>query len=282
MRHAGAIAAALLLCGCVPIVLSKGYLQSSRQNVPDVVPSFIEVGRTAIADVLLTLGEPDSVAADESWVAYVSRYRESGGGAVLLVGAGPTGGALGGVSEQMLYRRLVVRFDAGGTVMAATAESKRCTDSDFVLGTSVIPAAPCFDEKSRDLVVQDIERGLAAAGESGVVVYDGAEWLPTHQRGLLAVTDTAVHFIAEDGRERAHETGARFAFADLERAEVRRKFFASGDAGRPRVVLLRGGEILGSFTLLADQGDDEYRVQAAARLLAGRLEAARRQGPGPR
>lgn len=276
MKRLVIIAFALLMTACIPIVLSKGYLQQSRQNVPDAVPSFIEAGRTTMADVVLALGEPDSVAMDESWLAYVSRYREGGGGAVLLVAAGYSAGAIGGVSEKMLNRRLVVRFDADGTVMAATLDTTRCSDSEVVFGTTTAPSAPCFDVESRDLVVQDLQRRLMAAGESNLVVHDRAEWLPTHERGLLAVSDRAVHFIPETVQSATRQPDVRFALTDIARAEMRQKLFRSGDAGRPQVVLLRGDEILGNFVLLADPGDDEKRTRAAAKLIDQRLAAVHR------
>lgn len=276
MTRAGVVALALLMTGCIPVVMSEGYLRQSRQNVPDEVPSFIETGRTTMADVVLALGEPDTVAANESWLAYVSRYRESGGGAVLLVGAGYTGGALGGVSEQMLYRRLIVRFDTVGTVTAAELDTRRCRDSDVVFGTSAFASPPCFDVESRDLVIQDIEQCLAAAGESSLVVYDRAEWLPTHEHGLLAVSDTAVHFVPKTGKGPLEPAGVRLALADVERAEVRQKNFGFGDAVRPQVLLLRGDAALGSFVLLAHAGDDILRTRDAGKLIRQRLEAAHR------
>jgi len=158
MRVVGVLVLALATGGCIiPVIHGTGYESQSRQNVPDAVPAFIESGNATVADVLLALGDPDAVAADRSWMTYVSSYGEGGFGAaaVLVAPAGPPL-AVGGDREKMLYRRLVVRLDAFGFVTGATLDVVRCTNSDGFIGDDGPSKPPCFPVDSRDLGAREV------------------------------------------------------------------------------------------------------------------------------
>ena len=255
MKALGVLLLALAMTGCVPIIYPARYEKPSRQNLTDTVPAFIETGRTTMADVVLALGDPDTVAADESWIAYASAYREGGGGAVLVLAGGGQVGLLGGARKQMLYRRLLVRFDAVGNVLAQDVGS----------------APPCFDVDSRDIAAAELTTRLLAQGETNVVVFNQAEWLATHERGMVAISDTAIHFVpAVDGRW-SGSAGAKVALADLTDAQPAPKVFGLFHEGRPRVILRRGEMEVAAFVVRVADVDDAAKTAEALELVQQRI-----------
>lgn len=278
MKRLAVIALASLLGGCIPIVISKGYLGASRQNVPAEVPAFVETGRTTMADLVLAFGEPDVVAEDESWMTFASSYSEGGGGMVIVAAAGGTGGALGGTHEDILFRRLVVRLDAAGTVTSARVDGARCPHNEIIFGqsSSTSTSPSCLDVRSRDLVAADLVRRLESTGETGVVVFDGAEWVTTRQRGMLIVSDGAVTFMPFRGASTPAPGDVRLSFADLDGIKVQLPWFHGDAPGRYQAVLRRGDGGVATFILLDSSGlDDPKRTEEAARLIEKRLASSR-------
>jgi hypothetical protein len=273
MRILAAILLALSTSGCIPIVYTARYEEPSRQNLPDAVPAFIESGRTSMADVLLALGDPDTVAVDESWIAYVSRYREGGGGAALVLVGGGNAGLLGGALKAMLNRRLLVRFDAAGIVTSAKLDLVDCTDTEFFLGSAAGTSAPCFDVESREIAAEDLATRLRNAGETNIVVYPRAEWLPTHQKGMVAVSDTTLHFVATGLFRRPEFPDAHIALADLTAVIFAGHSFHLTEEGRQRVVLERVEEQDTAFVIQAEYADDANRTGEAAELIRQRMGA---------
>ena len=268
---------ALAMTGCIPIIYPARYMKPSRQNLSEAVPAFIEAGRTTLADVVLTLGDPDTVAADESWVAYASTYREGGGGAALVLAGGGQVGLLGGASKQMLYRRLLVRFDDAGLVQEATLDVVDCTEADFFIGQSASSSPPCFDVDSRDLVALDLADRLQVQGETNVVIFSRAEWLATHEHGMVAISDTAIHFVPSvDGRWTG-SPGVNVALANLTDAQPAPKVFGFFHEGRQRVILRRGAEEVAAFVVRVGDVDDAARTAEALELVQQRIAAARGQ-----
>jgi hypothetical protein len=276
MRAVAVILLALTTSGCVPIIYSARYEPPSRQNLPDAVPAFIEPGKITMADVMLALGDPDTVATDESWIAYVSRYRKGGGGAALLLLSGSSGGLLGGATKAMLYRRLLVRFDSMGVVTSATLDLAYCDETEVFLGTTSGTMGPCFDVNSTDIVAQDLATHLQQAGERNVVVYPRAEWLPTHQKGMVVVSDSAVHFIATGIYRIPSLADTDIALADLTAARLLGHSFHLTDEGRQRVVVERGDEQVATFVIQTEYADDANRTREAAELISQRIAAIRR------
>ena len=271
MKALGVLLLALAMTGCVPIIYPARYEKPSRQNLTDTVPAFIETGRTTMADVVLALGDPDTVAADESWIAYASAYREGGGGAVLVLAGGGQVGLLGGARKQMLYRRLLVRFDAVGIVLAATLDVVKCGNNEYFLGQDVGSAPPCFDVDSRDIAAAELTTRLLAQGETNVVVFNQAEWLATHERGMVAISDTAIHFVpAVDGRW-SGSAGAKVALADLTDAQPAPKVFGLFHEGRPRVILRRGEMEVAAFVVRVADVDDAAQTAEALELVQQRI-----------
>jgi len=276
MKYLAVLLLVLTTSGCVPIIYSARYEAPSRQNLSDAVPAFIESGRTTMADVLLALGDPDTIAADESWIAYVSSYREGGGGAALVLVSSSSAGLLGGAFKEMLYRRLLVHFDATGIVTAATLDLVNCSNTDVFVGDASGSMAPCFDVTSTDIVARTLVANLQEAGETNVVVYRRAELLPTHQRGMVAVSDTAIHFVATGIYRTPRFPDIDIALADLTGAELGGHAFHLSAEGRRRVTLKREDAEIATFVVLAENGDDASRTTEAGELVSQRIAAVRR------
>ncbi len=141
-----ALLASVSLAGC-PVPIPPGYGLGSRQNVPGVVPAFIRSAETSREDVMMHLGEPDSVAGDESWISYGSAYTY--GGVILIVAAGGGAGAVAIAGKR--YRRLIVPFDAQGFAVQPIFEAKDCTFGAYALGNESGDSEPCLDIWGNDL-----------------------------------------------------------------------------------------------------------------------------------
>lgn len=127
-RRLALLAGVTLLHGCAPVpwVVGTGYHYDSRSNIFSTTPDFIVAGKTTRREVLLHMGEPDSVWIDESVVSYSTAY-DTGGAAVFVLFGVPNavyGLPVGGGETE--FRRLVVSFDAQGIVRDARLEKKRC------------------------------------------------------------------------------------------------------------------------------------------------------------
>jgi hypothetical protein len=278
MRAIILLVLAVAMSGCFPIIYPARYEKPSRQNLADEVPAFIEAGRTTMADVVLALGDPDTVAADESWVAYVSAYREGGGGAAMVLAGGGQVGLLGGARKQMLYRRLLVRFDAEGVVTDAALDLVHCGNNVVFVGDAYGVMPPCFDIANVDLLAEDLAGRLQAAGETNVVVYPRIEWWSPQLPGMLAVSDTALLFIPSREGVTIESAAERILLAELTDAEFVGHTIYLTPEGRARVVLRRGEEEAAAFVVKTVQGDDVGRTREAAELLHERIAAAQGEG----
>lgn len=155
LHRVSVLAAALVLAGCLPVPIPPlGVMQDSRTNLPTARPAFIREGQTQRADVLLALGAPDRVDADERWFAYSSATHQ--GGVAFVVGS--YGGAGGVLVEGFLERRLIVRFDERGIVEAVEFEEKVCPR----VGLNEHGRSACLDLASLDLSAKGVAPAEAA------------------------------------------------------------------------------------------------------------------------
>ena len=137
---------AVLATGCV-LPIPSGYEGTSRQNLPEMVPSFIRTLETTREDVILRLGEPDAAAFDESWISFGSAYCT--GGALFVMAAGGNAGGAGAMG--MRYFRLIVPFDLNGFVTQPIFESKSCVEYVGFAGNQSGSSTPCLDIKRADI-----------------------------------------------------------------------------------------------------------------------------------
>jgi len=143
---AAAVLAALLLSGC-PLPIPPGMHHGTRENLAERTPEFIVPGKTTREDVLLTLGEADGAALDESWFSYGAVLGQ--GGVLFIVMTLGGGGAFG--AEAVEHRRLVVYFDPGGVVERTQFEKRLCPKAMFGSDTQSAESPPCLDFAGRDL-----------------------------------------------------------------------------------------------------------------------------------
>jgi len=115
----------IALVACVPLAPLPPESLGDRDNLKADTVSFIEVGKSTRAELLMRLGEADAAALDSSWLLY--RTREGLGGAVhaLISGTGMPMGAI--ATRDFNFARLVVYFDASGVVERIAPEGGRCT-----------------------------------------------------------------------------------------------------------------------------------------------------------
>ena len=120
-----ALAAALLtvpLAGCIvpyPSLPRDTWFRAGLDPAPAVVP-----GTTTAADLMLALGEPDGADPAGHWMAWTAARNQGGLG--LFVAAINAGAAIS--RDSIDYRRLRVRLDADGRVVAAQVDRRSCTE----------------------------------------------------------------------------------------------------------------------------------------------------------
>lgn len=177
------------LAGCIPFATPALLDTDSRGDITVAAQQKLEVGTTTRVDVLLTLGEPDGRAVDDSWFAYGSaRSSEVGALAFLIV----SGFGIEHVSTDV--SRLIVRFDARGVVSSADLDRSKCG--------GLMVARGCHDVRGGDLAAAD---AALAGGEKVVLLsYSSShvvEGTPDHcdiefrKKGIdgpLALTDRAI------------------------------------------------------------------------------------------
>jgi hypothetical protein len=113
----------MLLTSCVIPIPRSEFVDAMRENVGERVLEFIILGVTTREDVLMHLGEADSLSVVGSELSYSSgSYR--GGVAVFLPAAS---GGIGYGYQRELQRTLIVEFDEVGLVKSARLETKSCS-----------------------------------------------------------------------------------------------------------------------------------------------------------
>ena len=112
-----ALVSVALLAACIP--LPPGHSPSSRANVPQEIPDWLELRRTTLADVFFHLGAPDDLLAPDGRTLGWVNIDSEGGGA--LVGLG---GGIAITADRL--RLLVVRFDGNWVVTDRWLKSYTC------------------------------------------------------------------------------------------------------------------------------------------------------------
>lgn len=118
------------LSACLPLApyeKAPGYY-GSRSDLGDGVPAFIVTGRTSRAEVTRILATPEVEAPDGQWSYYESNYLKAESGMWALVyGLGSLVGRFP-LNDEMLLRRLFLRYDAADLVADVEFSTAQCTD----------------------------------------------------------------------------------------------------------------------------------------------------------
>lgn len=136
----------MLLAGCLYPVPS-GFGTDSRENIQNEAPEFIRTGVTTREDVLMALGEPDSAAADDSWIFYASAYTTGG------IGFFVASWGAAAFTERFGERtsRLIIRFDEHGLVTQVIFESEECIRSIWGDDPFIEDSEHCLDILGNDI-----------------------------------------------------------------------------------------------------------------------------------
>lgn len=186
----------LSLAGCViPISHRPGTEDIPCHGLKNEVPQFIRVGETTREEVQQQLGKPTGIAADGSWMTYGCTISEGGRGLGFAVPFYVDFQYL--AEETVLYRRLILRFDASAVVSRADIEQKSCRMRSDTYGAGH-ETAPCLELEGTDLV--DVNSLPFLAGQGTFVVYEPVEWYPDSERifwpnwkrGVLIVTNRSL------------------------------------------------------------------------------------------
>ncbi len=159
-----ALAVAIALAACVvlpvPVPQAGGPTPASRSNVPQELPGSLVKGQTTRAAVIAQFGEPDGRGSDDQWFTYESQVRRGGVHWVLCVAAGGPGAGVGGcdkVGNWLVVRRMIVRFDAAGTVADVSLQSVDCASAND---------PDCPSGRGDDLLARDREALARQLAES--------------------------------------------------------------------------------------------------------------------
>ncbi len=110
------LALAYFTTGCLVIPTPPVHSGYARTNVTEETTTQFERGKNTMADVILQLGEPDAVSADESRVVYRS---EKLAGLWAVGAGGDTGAAAGDAGALFTERIFIIEFDSSGRFQSA-------------------------------------------------------------------------------------------------------------------------------------------------------------------
>jgi hypothetical protein len=172
---AGAVALAFGTAGCLVIPTPHRDTGLARTNLTKLTPQQFTPGRSTMEDVVLTLGEPDAISADEHRLAY--RSERTVAIWIIAVGGGYSGEAMGGgINQEQFY---IFEFDSQGCLQKTTRTGKLLGDVGFdtedLLKTmntgETVVSQPLPDEGDSSQVP------ACLAGEQIQAVYPHTSWL---------------------------------------------------------------------------------------------------------
>jgi hypothetical protein len=233
-----------LLAACVPVpwVRQSGPNREARANLQTQAPKLVP-GETSRTRLLMTLGEPDGRAVDDSWFVYASLDKRPGFHlAYIAFVPGGEGVLAGRVGSWDTSRRLIVRFNDEGTVSSVSLDETACNADNTGLNVSF---ASCLDASGSDLAAarkgaeqeSDHQERLAALGRTlrgsgehvqstfNHVIWYGEGSSPwsrgaavgnRHHDGDLVVTETGIVFTTT----KAGDEDVRTAYTDVRRVKI--------------------------------------------------------------
>lgn len=171
----GATALTLGTAGCLVIPTPHRDTGYARTNLTTLTPQEFTPGQSAREDVMLALGEPDAVSADEQKLAY--RSEKTVAAWIMFIGGGYSGEAFGGgINQERFY---VFEFDLQGRLLKTTRTGKLLGDVDFDTGELLKDANTGETVVSQPLPDEGFSNNVTScvSGEPIWRIYPNASWL---------------------------------------------------------------------------------------------------------
>jgi len=170
----------LTLAGCIIIPTPQFNSGNARRNLGPDTPARFEPGKSTRTDVLLALGEPDAVSADERTLA----YRSEKVAAYLLVGGYGTGAAAPLTRDEYL----VCEFDARGRL---TKVERSTQWGSAKLERKVAPSGSVGGPTAK-VRIDTRASWLSGVDDYRTKGFADAKWV----QGRLVLTDTELRFFS--------------------------------------------------------------------------------------
>jgi hypothetical protein len=279
-RFVAEFALALSLAGCViPISLRAGTEDIPCHGLKNEVPEFIRVGESTREEVQQQLGKPKGIAPDGAWVTYGCTVSEGGGGVAAFY---PPNFFAYSEKEHVLFRRLVVRFNANAVVSSADLEQKSCV----MKSSTDRKTAPCLELDGTDLI--ELRSLPFLAGQGKYDVYEPVDWYPDWERhhgpnwqlGVLILTERSLMVRSGcdsqlpapcDLRKTAKEI-VNLPYSEISSVAFKQNFFTDAAV----IVVRKQGQLQGFRVFLHRQTAvaSVDKTKAALKTLQERLAAA--------
>jgi|GEM_PF-2202356 len=269
LRCAAVLVLAFGTVGCLVIPTPHADTGFARTNLTKLTPQQFTVGQSTLEDVVLALGEPDAVSADEHRLAYRS---EKNVAIWIIAAAGEYGGGAtgGGINRERFYR---FDFDSQGRLRAITQRGKLLGNVGFA---EVEVSHPLFEDGNSNAVPSGL------AGEQIRAVYPYASWLPgvdgyqskgalyeVGSPGRLVLTESNLNFFV-DSQFANTGPALRLPLASVTGVRVNRFLLAR------RLVVSAGPEGIHSFEIYNQPG--RFTRNAEAMRGACQIVGAKTQG----
>jgi hypothetical protein len=178
---AGVAVCGLTLTGCLIIPTPQFHSGNARRNLGPDTPARFEPGKSTRTDVILALGEPDAVSADERRLAY---WSEKVAGFLLVGGYGA-----GAAAPLTKDEYLVCEFDARGRLLKAERSTHWLASAkvEQKVGPSADAGGP-----AANVHVDTRASWLEGVNDYRTLGFTDAKWTPGH----LVVTDSELRFFA--------------------------------------------------------------------------------------
>lgn len=286
------------MSACVPLApyeKAPGYY-GSRTDLGDGVPAFIVTGTTSRAEVTRTLGTPEVEAPDSQWSYYESNYLKTESGAWAFTYFPGTFVERWPQHNQLLLRRLLLRYDAAGLVTDVEFNSAQCED---IFVRSLVDARAA-DLESCPILRQDksmraerqsarmrqafatepdpvhwFEYALWRTGKRSLVFGSGLECSAAQvhwSSGLLGVSARYVVFLPRESISNGHAVEPlRIARKQFSRVQSIDNLYEKNVG--IEITLADGNEVSLSLCMQTS-GWDTPRIEAVLKLLAVPSQAA--------
>lgn len=215
------LAVAVGMTGCVPIPVPPMQTGATRTNLTRQTTQQFKTGQSTVEDVVLALGEPDAVSADEYKLGYHSERALPVAVLILPVWGGT------GINE---HRICLFEFDARGCLLQATQKTSLTGDGADMSDELPLPRWPDGETNpvpawmAGERVWQNFTNSTWYAGMDGIKDYKNPDRTPLCQSGHLILTESNLYFFSE-GQFANAEPVLQLPLATVTDTRVDRSFY---------------------------------------------------------